>query len=291
MNDKRKASRSSQTTPYRLQQLVAAPTIAPVYICKNATDADAIAQLSFVATCVSGCVDLKAHFRDRNVCILEQTRSQKIAEALDGIAASVRVFDLGDISSWIKSDRAGAKLAKLAKVVPLWEPVADPGVDVSPDPDAGVSAMAAVELLLKKQADALIQLAEGAALFHTPASDAYADVMVDHHRETYRIRSKAFRSWLSYRFFKAREGAPSSEAMSAALGVIEARALFNGPERTVNVRVAAHDGKFYVRSRRRPMAGDRDRRQWLAADLIATGTLPASAGDVAIARAGKRRLN
>ena len=106
--------------------------------------------------------------------------------------------------------------------------------------------MAAVALLLKKQADALIELADDAELFHTPAGDAYADVMVDHHRETYRIRSKAFRSWLSFRFFEARDGAPSSEAMSAALGVIEARALFNGPEHTINVRVAAHDGKFYL---------------------------------------------
>ena len=255
--------KASQTAPHRLQQLVAAPTIAPVYICKDTADADRIGQLGFIATCVSEGVDLKAYFRDRHVCILEQPRSRNIAAALDGVAASVRVFDLGvDVPSWIKNDRAGAKLAKLAKVVPLWEPVADRGVDESPDPDVGVGATAAVELMVKKQADALIQLAEDADLFHTPAGDAYADVMVDHHRETYRVRSKAFRSWLSFRFFEAREGAPSSEAMSAALGVIEARALFSGPEHTVNVRVAAHDCKFYL---------DLADAEWRAVEIDANG--------------------
>ena len=101
-------------------------------------------------------------------------------------------------------------------------------------------------LFRMKQADALVALANNAHLFHTPAGDACADFLVAGHRETYRVRSKAFRSWLSHRFYEARKGAPSSEAMQSALGLIEARALFEGAECNVHVRVAGHEGKLYL---------------------------------------------
>jgi hypothetical protein len=87
-------------------------------------------------------------------------------------------------------------------------------------------------LFRMKPADALIALAKDVNLFHTPAGDAYADVMVAGHRETYRVRSKAFRSWLSHRFYEARKGAPSSEAMQSALGLVEARALLKAQSAT-----------------------------------------------------------
>lgn len=97
---------------------------------------------------------------------------------------------------------------------------------------------------------------------HTPSDEAHADVRVNGHRETYRVRSKAFRSWLGYHYFRTRLGAPSSEAMNAAIGVIEARARFNGPEHTVHIRTAAHDGKFYV---------DLADTQWRAIEIDADG--------------------
>jgi hypothetical protein len=119
----------------------------------------------------------------------------------------------------------------------------DKAVAESDDDKDDKSAAAAV---VKKQADFLIELAGAADLFHTPSGDAYADATVADHRETYRVRSKSFRSWLAHRFYEERKGAPGSEAMQSALGVIEARALFDGIERAVHVRVAGHDGKFYL---------------------------------------------
>jgi hypothetical protein len=52
-----------------------------------------------------------------------------------------------------------------------------------------------------KQADVLIELASAATLFRTPAPDrdAFADIAVDGHRETYRVRGQAFRLWLRHR--------------------------------------------------------------------------------------------
>jgi hypothetical protein len=97
------------------------------------------------------------------------------------------------------------------------------------------------------QADILIELAqEGAELFHAPDGSSFADIEVNGHRETWAIRSKGFRRWLSRAFFEATEGAPNSEAMQAALNVIEARAHFDAPERMVHVRVAGADGRLYV---------------------------------------------
>jgi hypothetical protein len=51
---------------------------------------------------------------------------------------------------------------------------------------------------------------------------------------------------LSRAFFQSTEGAPNSEAMQAALNVIEAKAHFDAPERTAHVRVAGADGRLYL---------------------------------------------
>jgi hypothetical protein len=49
------------------------------------------------------------------------------------------------------------------------------------------------------------------------------------------------------REFYKRDGAvPNSNAMQSALGLIEAIARFDGPERKVFVRVAADAGKLYL---------------------------------------------
>jgi len=88
-----------------------------------------------------------------------------------------------------------------------------------------------------KQADLLIKLSEAAELFRTPDGTGFADIDINGHRETWPIRSKGFRRWLSRRFFEETKGAPNSEALQSALNVIEARAHFDAPERQVFVRV------------------------------------------------------
>src|SRR5215813_10027985 len=51
----------------------------------------------------------------------------------------------------------------------------------------------------RKQADILIELAAAATLFHTaPDCDAFADITIDGHRETHRVRGQAFRRWLRH---------------------------------------------------------------------------------------------
>ena len=96
------------------------------------------------------------------------------------------------------------------------------------------------------QAEILVDLASNAELFHAPNETGYADVVVNEHRETWPIRSRGFKRWLIKRYYDDVGSPPNSEALSAALNVIEAKAHYNGPEREVFTRVAAYDGKIYL---------------------------------------------
>jgi hypothetical protein len=97
-----------------------------------------------------------------------------------------------------------------------------------------------------KQADILIDLAQTADLFHSPDGVGFADLDINGHRETWRIRSKGFGRWLARRYFETTAGAPNSEGLQSALNLIEAKAHFDAPERAVHVRVAGQDGKIYI---------------------------------------------
>ena len=68
-----------------------------------------------------------------------------------------------------------------------------------------------------KQADILIELALTAELFHSSDSTGFADLDVDGHRETWKIRGLGFRRWLTRRYYEKTGGAPSSEALQSAL--------------------------------------------------------------------------
>jgi hypothetical protein len=96
------------------------------------------------------------------------------------------------------------------------------------------------------QAELLVRCAEGADLFHTPAGDSYATVPVNDHRETHPVRAKGFRRWLVRAFFERYGRPPGNQALQDALGLLEARAEFDGPERGVYVRIAGHAGNVYV---------------------------------------------
>jgi hypothetical protein len=112
------------------------------------------------------------------------------------------------------------------------------------------------------QADILIDLAQATELFHAPDGTGFADLDINGHRETWPIRAKGFRRWFARRFFEATRGAPSSEALQSALNVIEAKAHFDAPERTVHIRVGGLDGRLYL---------DLCDATWRAVEIGATG--------------------
>jgi hypothetical protein len=97
-----------------------------------------------------------------------------------------------------------------------------------------------------KQADALIALAADARLFHTADDTAFARIEVKGHTETWPILSTGFRRWLKYQYFKKHESAPNAEAVQTALGVLEAKAVFEGNEARVFTRVGSDDDRLYL---------------------------------------------
>ncbi len=96
------------------------------------------------------------------------------------------------------------------------------------------------------QAETLIGYGDEGELFHAPDGAAFATIEVDGHKETWPLRSRRYRQWLRRRFYVERGRAPSAQAMSDALGTLEARAMFDGPEVRVHTRVAGHDDRVYV---------------------------------------------
>ena len=72
----------------------------------------------------------------------------------------------------------------------------------------------------------LTNLAASAELFHTAEGTAFADLMVDGHRETWPVRSIRMRSWLRRKYYEATGAAAGSGAINSALDLLEARAQF-----------------------------------------------------------------
>jgi hypothetical protein len=109
-----------------------------------------------------------------------------------------------------------------------------------------------------RTADVLTRLAASAELFHTADGTAFADFMVDAHRETWPVRSSRMRSWLRRKYYEDSGAAAGSVAINSALDLLEARAQFEAPQRAIHLRVAEHDGRIYL---------DLADEQWRAIDI------------------------
>jgi RepB DNA-primase from phage plasmid len=123
------------------------------------------------------------------------------------------------------------------------------------------------------QAQLLVRCAEGAEFFHTPAGDAYVAVPVGDHRETHLIKSKGFRRWLVREYYGEQDRPPGAQALQDALGLLEARAQFDGPQTEVYVRVAGHAGAVYV-----DLAND----EWEAVEITRAGWRVVPAEDLPV---------
>jgi hypothetical protein len=98
------------------------------------------------------------------------------------------------------------------------------------------------------QAKQLLELALAAKpeLFHTRAKEAYATVVVDRRRETLPIDSPAFKRWLGWLVHQTGDIA-SGSAISDVKAALESRAIYDGAEHEVHIRVAGSlDAKIYI---------------------------------------------
>jgi hypothetical protein len=112
------------------------------------------------------------------------------------------------------------------------------------------------------QATVLVELAAKTVFFHDPEGVPYATLTVNGHREHWPIRSRAFRDWLCRGFWQARRKAPSSQALTDALGVIDGQARYEGPQYPVSLRVARQKERCYL---------DLCAPDWRCVEIDATG--------------------
>jgi hypothetical protein len=161
---------------------------------------------------------------------------------VDGVVAFLDRFDLADAG-----DRRAAAAALRARFPADYPEGAAAELDAellrlaAPGPEAADRA--------ESQAQTLLRLAEsaGAELFRATDGKAFATVPVaDGRRDTFPLRSRRFRSWLTRLFFRERGGPPAAEAFQGALSVLEAMAEFEGEEHPVHVRVAGDDDVIYL---------------------------------------------
>ena len=113
-------------------------------------------------------------------------------------------------------------------------------------------------------ADRLIGLVLGSGieLFHDPDQHAWASLHIDGHWENHRVRSRPFQLFLLKTYYQETRKSPGAQAIRATLELFEAKALFDGEEFLINLRVANHCGKLYL---------DLCDRAWRAVEIDAEG--------------------
>jgi len=114
-------------------------------------------------------------------------------------------------------------------------------IDPDYDPDGGSKSKSS------SQATRLVEIAVSEAeLFHDADHEAYVTIPVQGHTETWLVKSKSFRRWLSRRFHEATGRVSNAQAMQDALTTIAGKAEFEGTQQSVHVRSAEHGGAIYL---------------------------------------------
>ena len=92
----------------------------------------------------------------------------------------------------------------------------------------------------------LIKLTEDFILFHSPDTKTYASVPINSHWENHNIRSKVFSRLLLSRYYKKYKKGLNKNALEDAVNVLESRAMFEGKQDDVHVRVAESADHIYI---------------------------------------------
>jgi len=222
-----------------------------IFIPEGEKDVDNLARLGLAATCnPMGAGKWRDHYsehlRGAKVVILPDNdeagreHAQQVAQSLQGKARSNKVLELpdlpekGDVSDWLAAGGTREELLQLAAEAPEWEPEQEKEKSNDSKEDK------------PSQADILIQIATSSAfLFHDETKDGFASIAINGHKETWPLRSKFFKQWLVRRYYEQTDKSPNNEAIRQALNVIEAKAVFDGPEIKLNLRVAEHEGALW----------------------------------------------
>lgn len=240
---------------YQLPRVIAAPPTETIFIVEGEKDVDNLIKIGVVATtCPMGAGKWK-YVEDKVlegrpvVIIADKDKSGRlhaadVAKRLHGRAISLRIIEVPgkgkDASDWLAAGGTHEELLRLVAKTPAYvASESGESKDEGDEDDAKASRS-------QTQASILVQLAEDMYLFFD-GEDGYAAIeLANGGRDVLPIRSKKFKRYLSRLFYVDQDKTVSSQALNDALTTIEGRALFEGPEHKVHVRIAEHDGAIYV---------------------------------------------
>ena len=96
-------------------------------------------------------------------------------------------------------------------------------------------------------AEKLLAIVERKAqLWHTPEEIAYATIESNGHREHWQVRAKRFRQWLAKEFYQQEKSSAPSVAIVDVLNTVEGKALFDGSEHPIYLRIAGEEGVVWI---------------------------------------------
>ena len=222
---------------YRLPEVVAAVAAGEtVYVCEGEKDVDSLTRLGVTATCNPGGAgkwrdEYSESLGGASVVVVADrdeagyAHARSVAAAVEGIASSVTVAEPAEGKDLTDHLSAGFAVDDLVPVS------ADVGSPARPR---------------RTQAGHLLDLAMGAELFHTSSGEPFATFPVREHRETWSLRSKQFRNWLSKQLYDRDGTIPTAAARNDALTVLEGTAAHDSPMTDVHVRLAADEDVIYL---------------------------------------------
>ena len=95
------------------------------------------------------------------------------------------------------------------------------------------------------QAEILINIASTMELFKTPTGECYATTDAEQCSRTFKIKSNDFKLWLTKEFYDLKGRPPAADSIAQALGVLESKALFEGEEKRLYLRVAKFNDSIF----------------------------------------------
>jgi hypothetical protein len=239
---------------YRLPELLAADKAFPVFICEGEKDVENLRKLGVIATCnPQGALKWRPEYseflRGFKCVILPdndepgERHGEMVANSLQGIAAEVSRLRLpnlpkkGDVSDWIAQGNTREDLFALVDGAEIVTEMSTDSHETTSESKPKLSGT---------HASKLMELAKDVELFHTPDSAAYATISVNSHKETFAVRSREFRDWLSFRYWKAEKAMPSSQSIQDVINGLGGKARFEGERRDVHLRVAEINGDLFL---------------------------------------------
>jgi hypothetical protein len=137
-----------------------------------------------------------------------------------------------------KWDREDYRDRTIAKALQGQRKCYTPGGDGTDKEGAGKPSQATLIVSMVESA--------GVELFHDPDEEAYVTLPREQHYATGLLGTKWFKQWMRRLFYERTKRTPGAQALQDALGVLEGKAVFDGAEHRVHVRVAAAEGKVYL---------------------------------------------